>query len=78
MARKAISVRIDDGNRRALDRIAAGQKSDRSRVVNDAIEAYIETHRWQIEHIGRGLREAEAGKFASEAEVKRAFKRWRK
>lgn len=78
MARKAISVRIDDHNRRALDRIAAGRKSDRSEVVNEAIEAYIEVHRWQIEHIGQGLREADAGEFATEAEVKKALKRWRK
>ena len=78
MARKAISVRIDDNNRRALDRIAAGRKSDRSEVVNEAIEAYIEVHRWQIERIGQGLREADAGEFASEAEVKKALKRWRK
>ena len=78
MARKAISVRISDGNRRALDRIAAAQKSGLSRVVNDAIEAYVEVHGWQIDHIRQGLREAEAGEFASEAEVKKAFKRWRK
>ena len=78
MARRAISVRIDEDNRRALDRIAAGRKSDRSQVVNDAIEAYIEVHRWQIDHIGQGLRQADAGQFASEAEVKKAFKRWRK
>ena len=78
MARKAISVRIDDGNRRALDRIAAGQKSGLSRVVNDAIEAYVEVHRWQIDHVRQGLREAEAGEFAGEAEVKKAFRRWRK
>ena len=78
MARKAISVRIDDENRKALDRIAAGRKSDRSEVVNEAIEAFIEVHRWQIDHIGQGLREADAGAFATEAEVKKAFKRWRK
>ncbi|TPW20478.1 MAG: hypothetical protein FD126_1647 [Elusimicrobia bacterium] len=37
-----------------------------------------ETHRWHIEHIKEGLRQAKAGEFASEGEVKAAFAKWRK
>jgi len=39
--------------------------------VEQATDA--ETHRWQLDHIRQGLGEAEAGKFASAAEVKRVI-----
>jgi predicted transcriptional regulator len=33
---------------------------------------------WQMEHIREGLRQADAGEFAAEAEMKTAFSRRRK
>ncbi len=50
---------------------------DRSDVLNDAIDAYLATHRWQVEHIEEALRQAQAGEFASEEEVAAAFARRR-
>jgi predicted transcriptional regulator len=38
----------------------------------------IETHRWQMEHIRQGLREADARKFASARAVKQAVDRLRR
>jgi len=70
-------VRIGIETRDALDAIAAGLDRDRSYVVNAALEDYIETHRWQIEHIRQGLREAEAGKFVSPTRMKAVIRRLR-
>ena len=42
--------------RKALDAIAEALDRDKSYVVNDALAAYVETHRWQAEHIRQGLR----------------------
>lgn len=77
MAKETMTVRIQPETRDALDSIAAALDRDRSYVVNEAVNAYVETHRWQIEHIEQGLREAKAGKFVSEAEVKRRLDRLR-
>jgi predicted transcriptional regulator len=33
---------------------------------------------WQVDHIREGLRQADAGEFAGEAEMKKAFSRRRK
>jgi len=41
---------------------------DRSYVLNLAISAYLEVNQWQIEHM-EGLRQADAGEFATEAEA---------
>ena len=78
MAREIMTVRVESETKQALDTIAATLDRDRSYVVNDALAAYVETHRWQIEHIRRGLREANAGKFVPDREMKRALDRLRR
>jgi predicted transcriptional regulator len=78
MARQTLAVRIDVGTRKALDAIAAKLDRDRSYVVNEALAAYVETHRWHVGHIRQGLREADSGKFAPEAEVGKVIARLRR
>ena len=73
-----MTVRIDPETKQALDTIAATLDRDRSYVVNEALAAYVETHQWQIEHIRRGLREANTGKFVPERAMKRAIERLRR
>jgi RHH-type rel operon transcriptional repressor/antitoxin RelB len=69
---------LDVKKREALDALAQAQDRDRTYVLNEAIDAYLEVHQWQIEHIKEGIRQADAGQFASDATVATAFSRWRK
>lgn len=78
MSKQTITFRVDAQKRKALDAIAAGIDRDRSYVLNEAINNYLEVHQWQMAHIKEGLRQAEAGEFAKESEVTSAFARWRK
>ena len=78
MDRQTISFRLGTERKEALDAIAAALDRDRSYILNEAIDAYLEVHRWQIEHIKEGIRQADAGEFATDAEVTAAFARWRK
>jgi predicted transcriptional regulator len=78
MPREIMTVRVEPRTRKALDGIATALDRDRTYVVNQALEAYIDVHQWHIEHIQQGLREAKAGKFASDAEVNRVIARLRK
>jgi predicted transcriptional regulator len=73
-----MTVRVEPSTRKELDGIAAALDRDRSYIVNEALKAYIDVHQWQIEHIRQGLREANAGKFASEDEVKKVISRLRR
>ena len=77
MPRENISFRMDSEKREALDAVASALDRDRSYVINEAIEAYLDIHRWQLTHIREGLRQADAGEFATEAEMKAAFSRSR-
>jgi predicted transcriptional regulator len=78
MAKETMTVRIDADTREALDALAASLERDRSYVVNQALQAYLDVHQWQIKHIRQGLAEADAGKFVSTAEVNRVLNRLRR
>jgi predicted transcriptional regulator len=78
MDRSTVTFRIDSEVKEALDAVAESMDRDRSYVLNEAVAAYLETHRWQIEHIKEGVRQADAGEFATDAEVAAAFARWRR
>jgi predicted transcriptional regulator len=77
MTEETISVRLPSEKKAALDAIAAQTDRDVSLVIEEAVSAYLELHAWQRAHIEEGLRQADAGEFASEAEVSEAFARWR-
>jgi predicted transcriptional regulator len=78
MGKTTVTFRLDQEKRDALDALAEGADRDRTYVLNEAIEAYLDAHAWQMAHIRKGLRQAKAGQFATEAEVARAMARWRK
>ena len=73
-----MTFRIDGKVKDELDAIASELDRDRSYVLNQAVASYIETHRWQIAHIQQGLDEAKQQDFASDDEVRKALKKWRK
>ena len=46
-------------------------------VENDTSDDRLQVQEWQVEHIKEGLRQADAGEFASDEEVAAALARWR-
>lgn len=78
MRRQTVTFRLDADKKKALDAVAAGLDRDRSYVINEAVRSYLEVYQWQVAHIKEGVRQADAGLFASEAEVAAAFKGRRK
>lgn len=78
MSEELISVRIPTEKKAALDAIAAQTDRDVSLVIEEAVNAYLDLHAWQRAHIEEGVRQADAGEFASEAEVREALARWRR
>ena len=68
---------MDESRIQALDRVADGLDRDRTYVVTQAIDAFLDTQTWQIGYIEEALIEAESGKFATAEEVTRAFDRLR-
>jgi predicted transcriptional regulator len=77
MKRERISFRLESGKREALDAVAFALDRDRSYIINQAIKAYLDVQRWQVNHIHDGLRQADAGEFATKAEMKVTFSQGR-
>ena len=75
--RSPIKLLLDADRGEAIAAIARETHRDVNAVIDDALDAYLDVHRWQAEHIGEGLRQAEAGEFATDEEVAAAFARWR-
>ena len=78
MAKELLTVRLEAEKIQELDKFARGLDRDRTYVVSQAIDAFLDVQRWQIEYIEEAQREADAGDFASPAEVKSTFARLRK
>jgi predicted transcriptional regulator len=79
MATKGVfTVRVSSELQDRLDAIADDIDRPRSWVVNRALEAFVASETWQIEEIKRGLAEADAGEFATDAEVDATFEKWRR
>ena len=78
MGKQTITFRLDAEKKKALDIIAGAFDRNRSWALGEAVDSYLETHRWQVDHIKEGLRQAEAGHFAKPADVEKAFAKWRR
>ena len=72
-----ITFRMAEEKKLLIDELAAAQDRDRSYIINQALDVYLEVMEWQLAHIEEGLRQAEAGEFASDDEVKAAFDLWK-
>jgi predicted transcriptional regulator len=71
--KETVSVRLDREHRKELDKVAARLERDRSYVVNEAVGSYLARLRWEEEHVRESLREARAGKFATDELVEAAY-----
>ena len=71
-----MTIRLNAETKDQLDRLAEATQRSKSFLAAEAIREYIETNEWQIQEIQAALAEADAGDFATEAEVKAVMDRW--
>ncbi|BAC91468.1 CopG family ribbon-helix-helix protein [Gloeobacter violaceus] len=77
MARETITIRLESEKKEALDELARLLDRDRTYLINEAIDRYLEVQHWHLEHIDKAIAQADSGEFATEAEVSEAFERLR-
>lgn len=71
-----MTVRLPVEVSQRLEKLAEATARSRSWLAADAIQRYLELEEWQISEIEAGLREADAGEFATAEEVEAFFERW--
>jgi len=76
MGTEAFSVRTDSKKVKQLDRIAKQQDRSRNYLVNQALDQLLELHAWQSERVKEGIKAADKGHFASDADMDRIFNKY--
>lgn len=78
MEKHTVSFRIDADKVHALDTLAEALDRDRSHLLNEAVAAYLETQRWQMEQIQKSLHQADQGELVPHAKVRQMARKWRR
>jgi len=76
MCTEAFSVRADSKKVKQLDKIAKQQERSRNYLVNQAIDQLLELHAWQSERVKEGIKAADEGRFASDADMAAIFNKY--
>ena len=72
-----ISFRLASKKVRDLDAMAETMNRDRSYLLNEAVEAYLDVQQWQIEQIKASIRQADEGKLIEHKQVRKMASKWR-
>jgi RHH-type transcriptional regulator, rel operon repressor / antitoxin RelB len=75
---KTVSFRIRAEAVESLDALAETMDRDRTYLLNEAVERYLELNEYHIKLIKKGLRAAEAEDFVPDAEMKKLIGRMRR
>lgn len=77
MSTEAFTVRTDHKKLKNLDKLADQMERSRNYVVNQAIDQLLEVHAWQVERTKEGIKAADEGRFATDAEMERIFNKYK-
>ena len=72
-----ISFRLASKKVGDLDAMAETMNRDRSYLLNEAVEAYLDVQQWQIEQIKASIRQADEGKLIEHKQVRKMASKWR-
>lgn len=67
---KTISFRMDADKVKALDQAAAHIQRDRTFLLNEAVDAWLDLHEYQSRLIDGGIKAAEEGHFVDNVEMR--------
>jgi predicted transcriptional regulator len=77
-ALRTISFRMRAETVKTLDQLACRMDRDRTHLLNEAVERYLELNEYHIKLIEKGLRAAEAWDFVPNAEMKKLISRMKR
>ncbi|MBB4864615.1 putative transcriptional regulator [Pseudomonas nitritireducens] len=71
-----MSLRLSDDQSETLAKLAEATGRSKNFLAAQALEEYLMRESWQIGEIQQAIAEADAGDFASDAEVKAILNKW--
>lgn len=76
MSTTTISFRTEEAKRDELDQLAKSLDRDRSYVINQAIESYLELSHWQMEQVEKGIRDAKEERTYTTEQTRARLKKY--
>jgi predicted transcriptional regulator len=71
-----MTIRLEPELKSRLDKLSAVTRRSKSFLAAEAVREFIELNEWQIEEIKAAVKEADAGNFASDQEVRLVLNKW--
>ncbi len=71
-----MTIRLEPELKARLDKLSAATRRSKSFLAAEAVREFVQLNEWQIEEIKAGLKEADAGDFASDQEIRAVFNKW--
>jgi predicted transcriptional regulator len=78
MGKQTISFRLESEKVAALDALADSLDRDRTYLLSEAVQAYLELQQWQLDEIRAGLADADAGRVVDHQKIRAMASRWRR
>jgi len=75
---EVMTIRVDRKTKSRLEKLAKATDRTKSYLAAEAIRAYVDLNEWQIEEIKIAIKEANAGDFATDEELRAVTRKWRR
>jgi predicted transcriptional regulator len=75
---KTVSFRTDSKKVEALDALASAYDRDRSYLLNEAVDNYLDLQQYHIALIEEGVRQADAGELVDHSDVEKIVAKLRR
>ena len=76
MTAKTINVRLPAELYDQIEELSKATARTKSYLAIDALTNYVQSESWQIRDIQQGIKEADAGEFVTDDEVKAVFSKY--
>lgn len=76
MTAKTINVRLPEALYNQIEELAKATVRTKSFLTIEALTNYVQNESWQIRDVHEGIKEADAGEFATDNEVKAMFSKY--
>ncbi len=72
----SMSMRIPEQLAQELSALAEATGRSKSFLAIEALKSFIQSEKWQVEKIQQGIKEADAGNFATEEQMHMLDRKW--
>jgi RHH-type transcriptional regulator, rel operon repressor / antitoxin RelB len=76
MEKVNVTLRLDRDKIALLDQLAQSDDRDRTYLIKNAIDGYLQMRQWQLDEIRKAITEADAGDFVPQEEMQALFAKW--